>query len=152
MNRNICNTHGHTSAFSIACFLSVLCLPFTTRDPCPLYKSLNIRQVTWFPLFPVATTVTRVLSTPQSYKSGFASSQFSNPGAVSQSQALPAPSLFGFPAGGMLMVSWRQLGGGEGFPCQDCLEARVQPLYKTSLWETAMNWQVKAVIAKKSWL
>ena len=95
MNRNICNTHGHTSAFSIACFLSVLCLPFTTRDPCPLYKSLNIRQMTWFPLFPVATTVTRVLSTPQSYKSGFASSQFSNPGAVSQSQALPTPSLFG---------------------------------------------------------
>ena len=94
MNRNICNTHGHTSAFSIACFLSVLCLPFTTRDPCPLHKSLNIRQVTWFPLFPVATTVTRGLSTPQSYKSGFASSQFSNPGAVSQSQALPAPSLF----------------------------------------------------------
>ena len=55
------------------------------------------------------------------------------------------------------MVSCRQLGGGEGFPCQDCLvvmtpEVKVQPLYKSSLWETAVNWQVKALISKKSWL
>lgn len=72
-------------------------------------------------------------------------------------QAPPVPSSFGLipcweDADGLLEAAGRR----GRFPLSDCPkvmtpEAKVQPLYETSLWERAMNWQGKALIAK-SWL